>query len=476
MDNIDCDGGSPDTAPPPSGLTLAPDDHVTCTFANSLAPPTTGSIKVIKTVVGGAPGSVWSFSGTAPINTFTLPAAGGDQTFSDLTPGSFTITETRQGGWVPSVSCTPGSETGVAAVTLDLAAGERPSAPSPTPSASPAHYDNGGNACVPADPGHFVATAAAIAQTQCPAGTWQDLEGQDSCKRADPGFYVPEPGATEQINARRAPRPKRARPSARPSDRRLLPGRRPASACCMTDGLGIGQGSPTKGIRTRKLVIPDYQDVDSLYGQLASVESGGVMKYVRFRYPNGSKVQIYDPTSPAYRAFAVNWWGSELDTGYKYIKGQFFWGAKGNKMPRAFVLWPTYNTTEEYANVFTTFGESIDEPRGLGDGLQPQRDADHRHPGGSGQRREVTVQIAVVDVNKDTRTVTLTVEAGGVSEARVLTVPNSRDLLNLEEFVLENVPAGTDEVTITLESPDQTGDSAAMIGAAVNYACELDVP
>ncbi len=89
---------------------------------------------------------------------------------------------------------------------------------------------------------------------------------------------------------------------------------------------------------------------------------------------------------------------------------------------------------------------------------------------------EVTVQIAVVDVNKDTRTVTLTVEAGGVSEARVLTVPNSRDLLNLEEFVLENVPAGTDEVTITLESPDQTGDSAAMIGAAVNYECELDVP
>ncbi len=246
-------------------------------------------------------------------------------------------------------------------------------------------------------------------------------------------------------------------------------------AAC-TDLLGVGQGSPTKGIRTRKLVIPNYQDVASLYGQLASVESGGVMKYVRFRYPDDSKVQIHDPTSLGYRAFAVSWWGSDLDTGYKYVKGQFFWGAKGNKMPRAFVLWPTYNTTEEYANVFTMFDESIENHVAWETGFNPTVTQTIAIPEIQANGAEVTVQIAVVDVNKDTRTVTLTVEAGGVSEARVLTVPNSRDLLNLEEFVLENVPAGTDEVTITLESPDQTGDSAAMIGAAVNYECELDVP
>ncbi len=41
-----------------------------------------------------------------------------------------------------------------------------------------------------------------------------------------------------------------------------------------TDLLGVGQGSPTKGIRTRKLVIPNYQNVDSLYGQLAAVDVG----------------------------------------------------------------------------------------------------------------------------------------------------------------------------------------------------------
>ncbi len=239
----------------------------------------------------------------------------------------------------------------------------------------------------------------------------------------------------------------------------------------LTTVLGVGQGSPTKGIRTRKLVIPNYQDVASLYGQLASVESGGVMKYVRFRYPNNTKVQIYAPTSPAYRTFAVNWWGAELDTGYKYVKGQFFWGAKGNKTPRAFVLWPTYNTTENYANVFTTFDESIKNHVAWESGFNPSVTQVVAIPETQANGAVVTVSVAVVDVNKDGRTMTLTVEAGGVSVARVLTVPNSRDLLNLEEFVLENVPVGTDKVTITLESPNGTGDSAAMIGAAVNYEC-----
>ena len=42
---------------------------------------------------------------------------------------------------------------------------------------------------------------------------------------------------------------------------------------------------------------------------------GGIMKYVRFRYPNGASEQIKDPTSLAYRTCAIYWWGSELDTG-----------------------------------------------------------------------------------------------------------------------------------------------------------------
>ena len=97
------------------------------------------------------------------------------------------------------------------------------------------------------------------------------------------------------------------------------------------------------------------------------------------------------------------------------------------------MLWPTYNTTEEYANVFTTFGESIENHVAWETGFNPSVTQTIAIPEVQANGAEVTVQIAVVDVNKDTRTVTLTVEAGGVSEARVLTVPNSRDLLNLED-------------------------------------------
>jgi hypothetical protein len=49
-------------------------------------------------------------------------------------------------------------------------------------------------------------------------------------------------------------------------------------------------------------------------------------------------------------------------------------------------------------------------------------------------------------------------------------------------ITLAGVPAGTDAVTLTLESPTVSsahpfgGDSAAMIGAAVNYPCEIAAP
>ena len=243
-----------------------------------------------------------------------------------------------------------------------------------------------------------------------------------------------------------------------------------------TDAIGTGQGSPSKGYRTRKLVIPNYTEVDSLYGQLAATDIG-VMKYVRFRYPDGTKEQIYAPTSLAYQPYAISWWGSELDTGYKYVKGQFFWGTKGNKSPRAFVLWPTYNTDEAYANVFATFDESSENHVSWEPNFIPSQQQTVEIPEVQANGATVNVTVALADVNKDGRSVVLNVEAGNVSEERVVTVPNLKDSLNLEEFVLEGVEAGTDQVVITLTLPvpgldfPSGGDSAAMIGAAVNYEC-----
>ena len=83
----------------------------------------TGSITIIKEVVGEVPDSDWEFSGTAPIGSFSLAAAGDSTTFSDLDAGSYTITETTKTGYTTSVSCDTG-ESDTNSVTIDLDPGE----------------------------------------------------------------------------------------------------------------------------------------------------------------------------------------------------------------------------------------------------------------------------------------------------------------------------------------------------------------
>lgn len=246
-----------------------------------------------------------------------------------------------------------------------------------------------------------------------------------------------------------------------------------------TEMLGVGQGSRTKGYRTRKLVIPYYDQVEALYGQLAAVDVG-VMKYVRFRYPDQTYEQIYAPTSLAYRWHAVSWWGSELDAGVRYVKGQFFWGAKGNKSPRAFVLWPTYDTDPQLnANVFVTFDESSENHAAWALGWYDEQTQVVEIPETQAAGATVVVRLAIVDNDDDERPVNLDVTVGPDTQSLVTMSPNSHNTLNLHELTFYDVPAGVDQVTIHLQAPapsvdyPEGGDSAAIIGAAVSYSCAM---
>lgn len=251
----------------------------------------------------------------------------------------------------------------------------------------------------------------------------------------------------------------------------------------VTDLLGVGQGSPKKAYRSRTLNIPNYEDVAWLYGQLAAVDVGQ-MKYVRFRYPDKSYVQIKNPTSPAYHTYMINWWGDYLEPA-KFIKGQFFWKKSARLAPRAFVLWPTYMTDEPYANTFRTFNVSKEnhvfwKTTDAAYEWFPEQTQKLTLPPTQAQGADIVVKVALVDVDMDQRPVILTVSAGGVSESRVIFVSNKRELLNLETFVLKGVDEGTSEVVIHLLSPAPSaeypdgGDSVAMIGAAAHYACETN--
>jgi len=70
----------------------------------------------------------------------------------------------------------------------------------------------------------------------------------------------------------------------------------------------------------------------------------------------------------------------------------------------------------------------------------------------------------------------VTVTAGNVSQTQKPTGPSNGDQLNLMNYTLTNVPAGTEQIVITVYSPSPSidgvnGESAALVGMAANYQC-----
>jgi hypothetical protein len=149
-------------------------------------------------------------------------------------------------------------------------------------------------------------------------------------------------------------------------------------------------------------------------------------------------------------------------------------------MPRAFLLFPTYaSTTKEYVNVFEPLQTSETQVYwNIAAGWIPQRVITIDIPA---PLAPVTfnVELAIVDNDADVRPLYVTVAAGGVSQTLKPTLPNMGHQLNIHTFTLANVPAGTDEIVITFESPAKYtdglnwmgGDSGAIVGVTANYEC-----
>ena len=248
-----------------------------------------------------------------------------------------------------------------------------------------------------------------------------------------------------------------------------------------TDILGIGMGSNTKHKAQAKLVIPNSANVVELYGQLAA-KNQGAAKYVRFIYPNNQYVEMAVPTSPAPRTWGVLWYGADLNPS-AHIRGRWFLQTSGTKghIPRAFVLYPTYNNpNQEYVNVFEVINTSDSQVYwNVAEGWIPSQQLVIDIPAPLA-RVNFNVELAVVDNDKDARPVIVTVTAGGVTQTQSPVSPNKGDLLNILSFTLANVPAGTGEIVITITSPDPYtnglgalgGDSAAITGVTANYLCQ----
>ncbi len=206
----------------------------------------------------------------------------------------------------------------------------------------------------------------------------------------------------------------------------------------------------------------------------------GQAKYVRFLIQGKPYVQVNAITAPIDHQFGAFWYGADLyDAGTppSWVKGRWFLkpiGVKGH-IPRALVLYATYaHATDRWVNVWDTFTPAEGE-------------VDWK-PGWVAERQIIVpiaaplgpvdfhVEVALADNDKDARPVWVTVSAGPVSQTQMPAVPSNGNLLNLMTFTLQDVPAGTDEIVITVYSPSPTldgveGDSAAVVGMAANYQC-----
>ncbi len=249
----------------------------------------------------------------------------------------------------------------------------------------------------------------------------------------------------------------------------------------LTTLLGTGMGSPTRSRMVAKITIPNSGNVVDLYGQMAGKEYNGV-KFVRFIFGDKSYQQV-QPETDLGDTGAISWWGADLDESKllakPFVKGRWFLqkGMKKMRIPRAIVFYPTYDTGDtEYANAWSTFTYPDNFVAGTPGFDQSNTNVlmipETQAP------TDIVVQIAVTDVNRDARTVDVTVTAGNVSQTVTLTGPTTKksELLNIFEVTLEGVPAGVDEVEIELVSVLDEGDSAALLGAAASYVCEVAAP
>ena len=248
------------------------------------------------------------------------------------------------------------------------------------------------------------------------------------------------------------------------------PGICPAPDNERTTILGIGMGSPKKASLSKKLIIPNSTNLVALYGQLAGKDVGKDPRFVRFIYPGGGgTVQVNTMTGTSVRNGGVYWYGTPL-TPASSITGRWFLAPKTKgKVPRALILYATYETAATYFDTYVLYPDGATNTVGPGEPWATQQlltipidpplaPAD------------VTVQVALVDNDADNRAIGVFASVGAIVEGDVSTGPTHGNTLNLITLTLEDVPPGTEEVTLELLSSVE-GDSATIVGAAASYAC-----
>jgi hypothetical protein len=92
-----------------ANITLGLGESATCTITNEYTPPIPGSITIVKNTVGGD--ATFEFDGDLGEFEITTSGGTGNETFTELTPGTYAVSEIVPSNWdLSSATCSDGSD------------------------------------------------------------------------------------------------------------------------------------------------------------------------------------------------------------------------------------------------------------------------------------------------------------------------------------------------------------------------------
>lgn len=240
---------------------------------------------------------------------------------------------------------------------------------------------------------------------------------------------------------------------------------------CVTERVeidGVGMGDWDNLFNPQTIALADPADVRWLLAQVAGRLSSGtsVPDGVTFSTDAPFVVTLPTPASTSPHAYLFE---TNLLPGGQITASVSKPGANP-PTPRGLLLYASRATTEEWTSVGKTTNGFVWQ----GGGVDTYAEVLSFPP--LEQATELFVSVAVIDNNDDQRPMKVRAEAGGVAASVTEIGPSHGPLLNIVNLDLSQVPAGTGQVRVVLESPaDANGDSLVMVGLNASYQCAGDV-
>jgi len=226
---------------------------------------------------------------------------------------------------------------------------------------------------------------------------------------------------------------------------------------------GIGMGDRDHAINPQTVSLADPQDVSWLLAQMAgrhSFSSPSTPERVTFTTDAPQTLTLIEPSSSLVGyTFEANLEPTGQVTATVSGIGDSY------RTPRALVLYGRRATEELWTSVGRTTNSFIYAGRG-----------DYTHTEvltfpPLAEATDLFVTAVVVDNNDDARPMVLEATAGDVTESVTELGPTEGDVLNIVGLTLPQVPAGMDQISVTLRSPSSNGDSLVLVGLNVSYRC-----